>query len=120
MSVIRKILGPRSKYDRSLPYTYRARVAIAADGEISNDFFSDTVCGLIDFLHSDGFEPATVEILEVYQGKETVIDQRLYSTADGGWVRGPQLCSAFEKHYPGHIEGQICSFRDRDKSVAGN
>ena len=32
MGVLKKLLGPKSKYDRSLPYTYEARVRMFEEG----------------------------------------------------------------------------------------
>ena len=51
MSIIEKIIGPRSKYDKSLPYTYMARVpVIEGDEELFSHYFADTICGLIEYL----------------------------------------------------------------------
>ena len=50
----RKILGPRSKYDDTLPYTYMARVpAIEGDDELFSYYFADTICGLIEYLYEN-------------------------------------------------------------------
>ena len=32
MGLMRKILGPRSKYDKSIPYTYEARIELPSRG----------------------------------------------------------------------------------------
>ncbi len=54
MGRIRKFAGPKSKYDKSLPYTYRAEVSeIPDDNEITSDYFSDTLCGLLDYLRDN-------------------------------------------------------------------
>ena len=119
MGLIRRILGPRSKYIRELPYTYEATVTVEEDPEITNTFLSDTICGLVEFLGRDGVEPSRVQIREVFQGTEQLIDAALYADAGGQWLTRPTLCRSFETHYPGHVRSADCSFEDRDKEVAG-
>ena len=54
MDLVKRIVGARSKYDRTLPYTYEARVPITgAEGEFQT-FFADTICGLLDLLRREG------------------------------------------------------------------
>ena len=36
MSILTKVLGPKSKRDKSLPYTYEARVTIIEGEELYN------------------------------------------------------------------------------------
>ena len=43
MSILEKILGPKSKYDKSLPYTYEARIRIFEDGTEHKSYLSDTI-----------------------------------------------------------------------------
>lgn len=119
MGLIRKILGARSKYQKELPYTYEARVAVTDDGEITNSLLSDTICGLVEHLKGDGVDPSGVEIREVYQGREAVIDPGFYTGEDGGWLARPAICESFRVHYPGHIDESNCSFSDRDDDVVG-
>ncbi len=119
MGFIRRFLGPKSKYDKDLPYTYKARVSVDEDGQITNTFFSDTICGLVEYLADEGVEPGEVEILEVSRDGESVIAQDLYVGDDRAWLGRPEICRSFEKHYPGHIHGSECSFSDRDKEIGG-
>jgi hypothetical protein len=49
VGIITKILGPLSKYDKSLPYTYMAKViVIEDDDELANYYFADTICGIVE------------------------------------------------------------------------
>lgn len=42
MSLLRKIAGPKSKYDKKLPYTYMAEVREIPDNdEITSNYFAD-------------------------------------------------------------------------------
>ncbi len=120
MGIIRTILGPKSKYKKDLPETYEARFSITEDGEITNTFFSDTICGLVEYLREEGIDPCDVEILEVSQSEEVVISREMYTGEDGEWLGRPDLCKSFESHYPGHIHGTECSFSDRGKEIVGN
>jgi len=54
MSLLEKILGPKSKYDKSIPYTYEARIRILEGSDEYNSYFSDTICGLVEYLHRNG------------------------------------------------------------------
>ncbi|MCC6531660.1 MAG: hypothetical protein IT531_03855 [Burkholderiales bacterium] len=119
MGLLAKLLGPRSKYDRSLPYTYEARIRIFAEGEEFKSYFSDTICGLIEHLRRNAIEPRQVELLECYQRRETPIAAALFTTAAGEWLSKPELCRAFEQHYPGHIQENSCSFQDRGRDCIG-
>jgi len=54
MGIINKIIGPISKYDDSIPYTYIAKVKILErDDNLVNHYFSDTICGLVEYLSSN-------------------------------------------------------------------
>ena len=119
MNLFGKILGPKSKYDKTLPYTYEARIRIFEGSEEYNSFFSDTICGLVEYLHKNGIKPDGVEIVEVYQNQESPIDPQLFTTPDHRWLFKPEMCRAFEEHYKGHIQGDTCSFNDRDCKGSG-
>lgn len=43
MSFLEKILGPKSKYDKRLPYTHEARVRMFEEGDEHRSYFSDTI-----------------------------------------------------------------------------
>jgi len=71
LSVIRKVLGPLSKYDKSLPYTYMAKVpVIEGDEEMFSYYFADTICGLIEYLDQKNIAPAEVELYGLYLKQE--------------------------------------------------
>jgi len=97
MRILEKILGPKSKYDRSLPYAYEARIAIFEDDSEHKRYLSDTICGLIEHLHRNGIAPEEAQIFELYEGRETRVDT----------------------HYPGHIREDDCSFGDRGRGCLG-
>lgn len=119
MGLIEKILGPKSKYDKSLPYTYEARVRIIEESEEYNSYLSDTICGLVEYLHRSGVTPGEVQIFEVYQEQEFLIDAQRFTTPDQQWLFKPDICRAFEDHYKGHIHADTCSFHDRDGKGSG-
>lgn len=119
MSLVEKILGPKSKYDKSLPYTYEARVRILEGSEEYNSYLAATICGLLEYLQENNIKPDEVQIFEVYQEQELLVDTRLFTTPDRQWLAKPDLCRAFEEHYPGHIQADGCSFEDRDGKGIG-
>lgn len=119
MGIVDRILGPKSKYDRSLPYTYEARIRIFEDGEECKTYLSDTICGLIEHLHASGITPDQAELFEIYMERETPIDARLFTGADRQWLFRPEICRAFSAHYPGHIREGSCSFKDRGRGCVG-
>jgi hypothetical protein len=123
MGLFSKILGPKSKYDPSLPYTYEARVRIFEDAdedvEEFKTYLSDTICGLIAHLERNGIGPEEAELFEIYREGETPIPSSLLTNADGQWLKKQELCRAFEHHYPGHIREDSCSFEDRERGCLG-
>ena len=119
MNLVRKILGPGSKYDASLPYTYEARIPVLEGEALTNACFADTICGLVDYLEARGISPAQVQILEIYAGEEDLIPPELYSADGETWRKRPDICHRFSAHYPGHIGDGTCSFRDRDRTGIG-
>lgn len=119
MSLLDRILGPESKYDKSLPYTYEARIPIIEGEEEYNSYFSDTICGLLEYLHERNIGPEGVSIYEVYLKRESLIDPALYTTANGKWLFKPEICESFKEHYLGHILYGTCSFKDRGRDGCG-
>jgi len=76
MGIVRKILGPKSKYDKSIPYTYFAKAPIVeGDESLVNYYFSDTICGLIEYLDESNINPEEVELFGCYLKKEIPIDK---------------------------------------------
>ena len=119
MGLFEKILGPRSKYDGSLPYTYEARVRLFEGSEEYNSYMADTICGLVEYLHGKGIKPEEVQIVEVYREREIPIEAKRYTTPERQWLFRPDICRAFEDHYQGHIHAGGCSFSDRDRKGNG-
>ena len=113
VGILRNLLGPKSKYDKSIPYTYEARVAIIEGSEDYNSYFSDTVCSLVEHLDQNSVNPAEVEIFEIYQDREKGIEHNLYSTEAGVWLKREQMCHSFKQLYDGHIHPGGCTFEDR-------
>lgn len=119
MSVLGKVLGPKSKYDKSLPYTYEARIRIFEGSEEYSSYFADTICGLVEHLHKNKIGPDEVRIFEIFQEKEVPVDVKLFTTSDRQWLFKPDLCRSFEEYYKGHIREDSCSFDDRDCKGVG-
>lgn len=120
MNIIRNILGPESKYDKTLPYTYEARVQIVAGHETYNSYFSDTICGLIDYLRDNGIKPEEANIFEVYQTQEVPLKTESCTTTEGNWLVRTDVCHFFCKaHYKGENEIGKCSFKDRERNGCG-
>jgi hypothetical protein len=119
MSLIEKILGPRSKYDKTLPYSYEARVRVLEGSKEYNSYLAPTICGLLEHLQGNGIRPQDAQIYEIYQDRETLIDHALFTSPEQRWLVKPELCRAFEEHYPGHIDAEGCSFEDRDGKGIG-
>ncbi|MCB1696172.1 MAG: hypothetical protein H6984_13115 [Pseudomonadales bacterium] len=113
MSILDRVLGPASKYDKSIPYTYEARYFYLEGTQDFSSFLSDTICGLVHYLMARGLNPGSVDIFEIYQNREVQIDPALYAENADTWITGTDLCLAFQKHYPGHIHSGSCSFDDR-------
>lgn len=126
MNFIRKLLGPKSKYNKSLPYTYEARIDVlywkGAEPMYSYQS-SDTICGLIDYLDKNNIVPEQVEIYGIYLKKEILLDKKYCLSEDGKWLRRPALCKSLEEHYKktleeqykGHVATKECAFDDRDR-----
>lgn len=118
MGLIRKIIGPKSKYKDDIPYTYEARVKIINDKEF-NSYFADTICALVEFLDEKKIEPDDVELYEIFTDKEKKLN-RYYCVSDKGeWLSRKQLCVSFTERYPGHIHANCCTFDDRERDVEG-
>ena len=126
MGIVRKILGPLSKYDKTLPYTYMAKVTIIEDDDdLSNYYFADTICGLVEHLDKNNIEPDEVELLGCYLNKEIPLNNAPLLTEDGKWLQRPELWRKLEGHYQktmddrykGHEAHSDCSFDDRSREA---
>ena len=128
MGVVQKVLGPRSKYDKSLPYTYFAKIpALPGDDAYSLYYFSDTICGLIEYLDTNGIAPEVVELFGAYPDSDIPIEKARCLSPDGEWLKRPHICRALEgsyqetleDRYKGHVEIGQCDFDDRDRMGGG-
>ncbi len=119
MNVIRKLLGPKSRYNKDIPHMYEARVPVEMlDGE-HKFYLADTICALIEKLDADDVDPDVVRVYEISHDDEVEIERKFWLAPDGGWLFKPDICRSFEAHYPGHIHSDSCSFEDREKSGKG-
>jgi len=119
MGFVDTLLGPRSKYDERLPYTYEARMPIFEGEEECNSYMSDTICGLIKYLAESGIDPLEVEIYEIFTDGEKIIPKELYISEKGVWMRRKEICQSFKDHYDRHIYEGGCAFADRNCKGTG-
>lgn len=119
MSILRKFLGPKSKYDERLPYTYEARVVVAGVPGMTESWVADTLCGVLDRLAEEKVAPADVTIREVRPEGEFPVRIAHCLGPDGAWLRRPEACRSFEEHYAGHERHGRCCYRDRDRTADG-
>ena len=118
MSILRKVLGPASKYDRRIPYTYEARVVTGVPG-MTDTYVCDTLCGLLERLADEHAEPREVTILEIRpEGEYPVLVEHCLD-ADRRWLRRPEACRMFEQYYVGHERSGRCCYRDRSRDADG-
>ncbi len=118
MSLLSKIIGPDSKYEDDIPYTYEAKIKII-DGTEFNSYFADTICALVEYLDEKKIEPDGVEIYEIFKDKEVKLNSEYCVSKDGGWLSRKELCASFTERYPGHIHENCCTFDDRERNVEG-
>ena len=123
-------IKPRSKKDRSLPYTYEGWVDILAGQgtePVYDHYFSDTLCGLVEVLEQEEIQPDHVKLFGLFRGEQTELDTDLCTDEQGRWLHRPQLCHVLEEHYEhtheecykGHVEKGHCLFEDRDRQGVG-
>lgn len=126
MNLITKILGPESKSDKTLPFTYEARIdtldGLGDEHAGLGYFYADTLCAIVEYLDKEKITPNQVSIYAIYEEKEIYIDPLPLLTKGGKWQTRPKLCSSLEKHYQktmqpeykGHHKQGDCSYDDRD------
>ena len=128
MGMIRKFLGPKSKYDETIPFTYMARLpAIEGDEDLYNFYFADTICGLIEYLEENEIGPDDVELFGLYRKEEIPISIDICISEEGKWLSRPEICRSLEsqfrktleERYKGHVEIGSCSYEDRDRKGSG-
>ena len=125
-----KRVRAQSTRDRTLPYTYEGWVDILEGrgaGSVYDHFFSDTLCGLIEYLDDEDIGEEKVKLYGVYRGEQMLLDNTIVTDENGNWLKRPALCHALEEHYEhtheecyrGHVEKGRCSFDDRDRAGLG-
>jgi len=128
MEIIKKFIGPSSKYDDSIPYTYIAKVKILDRYDnLVKHYFADAICGLIEYLSNNNILPEDAELFACYKKKEIPIDKKYCLSETGKWLERPEICQSLEEHYrqtveeqyKGHVELGECSFEDRDCEGSG-
>lgn len=117
MGLLSRIIGPKSKYEEDIPYTYEARVKIIDDEY--NSLFGDTICALIEYLVDHKIEPDDVELYEIFKDEEKKLNKEYCISEGGKWLSRKELCLAFTERYPGHIHESGCTFEDRERDIAG-
>ena len=128
MSIIRKFVGPKSKYDKTIPYTYTAKVQIIeGEKDLVHYYFADTICGLIEYLDENKISPDEVELFGCYLQKEIELDKKYCISKNGEWLKRPDICHSLETHYKdslevqykGHVELGECAYEDRERMGSG-
>lgn len=119
MSILRNVLGPKSKYDHILPYTYEARVVVSGVPGMTQSWVDDTLCGLLEKLAEEDVAPSEAALKEIRPEREVPILVEHCLGADGKWLRRPAACRVFEEHYAGHERTGRCRYRDRSREADG-
>ncbi len=116
MELFSKILGPKSKYEKDLPYTYQAQVKYIEDDEDYNSYIADTICGLVAYLDERKISPDDVRIFEIHRDQEKELDIAMCTSKKQQWLSRKELCESFKHYYEGHIYEGGCTFSDRDNT----
>jgi hypothetical protein len=119
MRILQSVLGPASKYDHRLPYTYEARVLVTGVAGMAERYICDTLCGLLERLADEKVEPGEATILEIRPEGEFPVVLEHCLDAEGAWLRRPAACRSFEAHYAGHERSGRCCYRDRSRQAEG-
>ena len=119
MNIVERILGPASKSDRRLPYTYEAKVPVSGVEGMVQRYLDDTLGGLLEALDKAGISPDEVRIVEVRPtGDFPVLIEHCTGT-DERWLRRPEACRSFKAHYAGHTDDGRCCYVDRSREASG-
>jgi hypothetical protein len=119
MGILEKVIGPASKFDRRLPYTYEARVAVTGVPGMTDNYICDTLCGLLERLAADKADPRDVTILEIRPEGEFPVLVEHCLDHERNWLRRPEACRMFETYYAGHEKTGRCCYRDRSREADG-
>jgi hypothetical protein len=129
MNLARMILGPKSKYDQTLPFTYYAitHQEIGLE-EFTQQYYADTICGLVQYLDKKNIPPETVSLYGAYvNGKDKILETTSCTDQNGTWLSRPTICESMETCYKktkndcyrGHQKNGRCNFDDRSNTGSG-
>ena len=130
MIIASKLFGPKSKYDKSLPYTYMAKIDVLngqSQEPVYDYYFADTICGLIEYLDEHDVHSDEIVIAGIYRSKEHELSKNVFTDSNGQWLKRPILCQSIEAYYEktkdefykGHTDEGECSFEDRERQGSG-
>ena len=119
MGIIREVIGPKSKYEKDIPYTYEARIEIIEGSGEYKSYLADTICALVEYLENNDVDPQEVTISEIFNKEEKELEIKYCISNEGKWLSRSELCESFKNRYPGHIDETGCTFEDRDQEVSG-
>jgi len=130
MTIASKLFGPKSKYDKTLPYTYMAKIDVLngqSEEPVYDYYFADTICGLIEYLDDHDVHSDEIVIAGIFQTDEHELDKAVFTAQDGDWLKRPFLCQSIEAHYKktndefykGHVDDGECAFEDRERQGSG-
>ncbi len=126
MKLLKKVIGPKSKYDKSIPFAYMAKVyKVEGEEELCRYFYGDTICRLIQYLDEHNILPSEVNLYGLFRNEEILIEKEACTDKGGKWLLKPDLCRSLEnqynrtldKIYKGHIEIGECEFEDREEVI---
>jgi len=126
MSLLRKVVGPKSKYNKDIAYAYLAKVyTVNQDDRFCRYYYGDTICSLIEYLIENDIAPDEVRMFGMFKGDEVPVDLKCCTSSSGEWLLKPELCRSLEEHYlesfdkiyRGHVEIGECSFEDREENI---
>ena len=119
MNIVERILGPASKSDRRLPYTYEAKVPVSGVEGMVQHYLDDTLCGLLEALGKAGISPDEARIVEVRPEGDAPVLIEHCTGPDGKWLHRPEACRSFRAHYAGHTDEGQCCYVDRSREASG-
>ncbi len=117
MNWAKNLLEPKSRRNHLIPCTYEARVSVVEWTDAYNSYFSDTICGLINYLHEKNIPPDQVSLYEIYPDHEARLETCFCIDTQNWWLAKSTLCQSLNEHYEGHIKDGNCSFRDRNPNA---
>lgn len=130
MGILNPSPTPQSKRDKTIPYSYEARVDLL-HGEglapVPQSYFADTICGLVETLIEQGYAPGEVKLYGLYHRRQRELEVERCVGSDGDWLVPPELCHELEEYYRdtldsryrGHVENGSCMYEDRDRRGHG-